>query len=296
MTDRTAAELEHDAEIARAKISDTAESIRSKMSPGQLMDEFTGLFSGGDGSKALSNLKNQVRDNPLPIALVGAGLAWLMLGQGAASASPRAPAATTPLRRPDLWGSEGMNDDKQDGVTSGSGTTGGAVSDALHSLGSTVDRGVKAGKDYVAGAAEQVSQTGMNYGSAASEKASKAANSAQDLLGREPIAVAALGIAIGAAIGSLLPHTAIEDQHMGQLGDKVRKNVADLADKGMEAAKEVAAESYQTLKDEADRSGLKPGETPIVEKVSDVLKATAAKTEDAVKDRLAEAREPSSGV
>ena len=80
MTDKSASELEREAERARAQVADTAESIRDKMSPGQLMDEFTGYFSGGDGSVALRNLGSQVRDNPLPIVLVGAGLAWLMLG------------------------------------------------------------------------------------------------------------------------------------------------------------------------------------------------------------------------
>ena len=55
-------------------------SIRSRMSPGQLIDEFTGLFTGGDGATALNNLKGQIRDNPLPMALVGTGLAWLMMG------------------------------------------------------------------------------------------------------------------------------------------------------------------------------------------------------------------------
>ena len=82
MTDKSAAELELDAEAARAQVADTAESIRNKMSPGQLIDEFAGLFTGGDGAATLTTLKAQVRDNPLPLTLVGAGLAWLMLGGG----------------------------------------------------------------------------------------------------------------------------------------------------------------------------------------------------------------------
>ncbi|MER9679136.1 hypothetical protein NKJ23_07355 [Mesorhizobium sp. M0184] len=81
MTEKSAAELERDADIARARVADTADSIRSKMTPGQLIDEFTGIFSG-EGSAMLTNLKTQVRDNPLPLTLVGAGLAWLMLGKG----------------------------------------------------------------------------------------------------------------------------------------------------------------------------------------------------------------------
>ena len=80
MNDKSAAELEVDAQAARARVAETADSIRSRMSPGQLIDEFTGLFTGGDGATALNNLKGQIRDNPLPMALVGTGLAWLMMG------------------------------------------------------------------------------------------------------------------------------------------------------------------------------------------------------------------------
>ena len=94
MTDKSAAELEKDAEVARAKVANTAESIRDKMSPGQLIDEFAGMFSGGDGQSALSNLKAQVRDNPLALSLIGAGLVWLMVGEPASSAASSAWDAT----------------------------------------------------------------------------------------------------------------------------------------------------------------------------------------------------------
>ena len=69
--------------MARAQVADTAELIRNRMTPGQSIDEFTGLFSGGDGAAALGNLKAQARDNPLPLTLIGTGLAWLMLGHRA---------------------------------------------------------------------------------------------------------------------------------------------------------------------------------------------------------------------
>ena len=66
MTDVSTADLERQAEAARARVADTAESLRNKMTPGQMMDEFTGMLSNGDAGAALRNLKGQVRDNPLP--------------------------------------------------------------------------------------------------------------------------------------------------------------------------------------------------------------------------------------
>lgn len=84
-----AAALEREAEAARARLSDTAEQIRARMSPGQLMDEVLNQFRGGDGSQMLANLQSQARDNPMALALVGSGLAWLMMGSGS-GASARA--------------------------------------------------------------------------------------------------------------------------------------------------------------------------------------------------------------
>ena len=59
------------------------------MSPGQLMDEVLNQFRGGDGSQMLANLQSQARDNPMALALVGSGLAWLMMGSGSARARRR---------------------------------------------------------------------------------------------------------------------------------------------------------------------------------------------------------------
>ncbi len=77
-----AAELEREAEAARARLSDTAEQIRARMSPGQMMDEVLNQVRGGDGSQMLANLRDQAKNNPMALALVGSGLAWLMMGTG----------------------------------------------------------------------------------------------------------------------------------------------------------------------------------------------------------------------
>ena len=75
MSDQSAASLEREANAVRTQVADTAEKLRDKMTPGQMIDEVADYFRNSDGSLALGNLKTQVRDNPLPLALVGAGLA-----------------------------------------------------------------------------------------------------------------------------------------------------------------------------------------------------------------------------
>jgi len=58
-------------------------------------------------------------------------------------------------------------------------------------------------------------------------------------------------------------------------------------EKGVEGAKEVAAEAYQTVKDEADRQGVSgAGDGSIVEKVAEVVRSTSSKTEQTIRDKI----------
>lgn len=273
MSDKSAFELERDAEIARARLADTAESIRNKMSPGQLIDEFTGLFTGGDGAVALHNLKAQIRDNPLPLTLVGAGLAWLILGEGAASIDRRENQDQRRASQPLEPGSSEVSE--------------GSIGEALSETAASMTSLASGAADAALGITRAASATATHYTSGAAGVAGRATRSAQDLFRTEPLVLAALGLAAGTAIGVMLPHTAVEDEQMGRYGDKVRDTAEALLHKGMEEAKAVAAETYQTVKEEADRQGLGgDGDKSIVEQVGNVVKTAAAKTEDSIRDKV----------
>ena len=87
MNDRSSAELEHEAERVRAHMAETAATLREKMSPGQLIDEAASYFRNGDASTLVQNVKTQIRDNPIALGLIGAGIAWLMAGRGVRAAA-----------------------------------------------------------------------------------------------------------------------------------------------------------------------------------------------------------------
>ncbi|TIX09895.1 MAG: hypothetical protein E5V44_09735, partial [Mesorhizobium sp.] len=71
----------------------------------------------------------------------------------------------------------------------------------------------------------------------------------QDLLQSEPLAVAAVGLVVGTAIGAMLPHTDTEDEVLGGYSQKLRDNAEKVLDQGVEQAKEVAAEAYGAIKE-----------------------------------------------
>jgi hypothetical protein len=281
MSDKSAAELERDADIARAKVADTADSIRSKMTPGQLIDEFTGIFAG-EGSAMLGNLKSQARDNPLPLTLIGAGLAWLMLGNGTSVSNSAAAAhrtATAPDAFSDLRG-DGFSEGRE-----GSGV-GAMLSDTAGSVTSVASGAAEAAANAATDAKERVTRTAGHLGSSASEMAARTRQSAQDLFEREPLAIAAVGLALGTAIGVMLPHTVTEDEQLGAYRDKLVDSAEEVFETGLEQAKQVAAEAYETDKEEADRQTTGGDADTLVGKVGKVVESTASRTEEAIRDRL----------
>jgi len=68
--------IEADVQQSRHRLNDTLSELGSRLSPGQMLDEGLGLVQGQAGRFA-GRLGRQIRDNPLPVVLIGAGIAWL---------------------------------------------------------------------------------------------------------------------------------------------------------------------------------------------------------------------------
>jgi len=72
----------------------------------------------------------------------------------------------------------------------------------------------------------------------------------------QPLVLAGMGLAVGAAIGALLPRTQAEDQLMGEASDKLKGRTQEFAGEQFEKAKRVGEHAYDTAKEEAERQGL----------------------------------------
>ncbi len=86
------AELQREIEADRQRIEDKLHTIQERMSPGELMDELFAYARRSGGAEFLTNLAGAMKANPIPVALTGIGLAWLL-----ADPASRAPHASAPI-------------------------------------------------------------------------------------------------------------------------------------------------------------------------------------------------------
>jgi hypothetical protein len=82
-----AARLERETEQTRAELETTLDELRSRITPGQMVDQLLERARDGNAGAFLRNFGQQVTANPIPVAVIGIGLAWLMM----ANKQPQAP-------------------------------------------------------------------------------------------------------------------------------------------------------------------------------------------------------------
>jgi len=78
----SAEDIQRESEERRAHVTALIEELRNRLSPGAIVDELIGPDTGRDLARlAARQLRRQIRRNPLPFAVIGAGVAWLLLAE-----------------------------------------------------------------------------------------------------------------------------------------------------------------------------------------------------------------------
>jgi hypothetical protein len=225
---KSAADVEREVETSRSNLDRTVEALKDKMTPGQLFDEASRAL-GSTGQQVFSKFVEQAKENPMPLAVMGLGLAWLMSGSGRRSGSGY------PVYEPRSFAPGGGN----------------GIAGAAHGIGEKAADLVSGVKDKVAGAKDRLADATGSVGEAGRSAAQSVSAAAQSTLEKadqyrhqaqrsfsqvleaEPLLIGAIGLAVGAAIGASLPHTDVEDRAVGPLRDKV-----------LEKGKEIAQEDH----------------------------------------------------
>jgi len=84
---RSPDQIEHDITDIRNRISDTLDAVQNKLSPGELLDQVLS-YSKEEGGAMVEECARAMRRNPLPSAMIGAGLAWLLYASNRPDPAP----------------------------------------------------------------------------------------------------------------------------------------------------------------------------------------------------------------
>ena len=79
------ARLEREVEETRWQLSGTLEELRGRMTPGRVVDQVIDYTRDSPAGDFFRNVGREVRENPLPLALIGIGVAWLLLASNRTS-------------------------------------------------------------------------------------------------------------------------------------------------------------------------------------------------------------------
>lgn len=261
-------EIASDIERTRAQVGDTIDAIQNKLTPGQMMDQAMSYARTSLPADFGANLGNAVRDNPVPIALVGIGLAWLaMAGRGADGRARQRHRELADYDRDfdyaGTYGPEGSASDTEGGSTQEGrlrkasakvSETGHRIKDKASELSSRISETASSitgrARERMQGSSERMGALNQRT----HQRYDQARDSMRHMVDEQPLVIGALGIAIGAMLGAVLPGTRREDELMGSKRDDLLESAKQTAREQAEGAKESAQRVAQTVKQEADRA------------------------------------------
>ncbi|MDQ3061795.1 MAG: hypothetical protein M3R14_02880, partial [Acidobacteriota bacterium] len=134
------------------------------------------------------------------------------------------------------------------------------VSGAAGKVSETVGNVAGAVSDTVGGVASKAYKQVGNFGSQAQDLAGTAQEQYEYYMDENPLAVGAVALALGAAVGLAIPSTRVENQWMGETRDNLvqqaRETANDAVEKVQEVAGQVAGQVTETVKETAKNQGL----------------------------------------
>ena len=284
----------------RDRMSDTLDELGNRLNPNRLKAQVKENIREATVGRVETMARNaadrvnetghglvdRIRENPIPAAMIGIGLGWLMFGgrrqdrtvwersyvtgehwDGTAYVGDIS--ATTPrLAQDDAAGGIGDSISREPGVVD-------RVKDRVTGIGETVRDTTT---DVANSARERVSGVAERVGERASEVADRARDIRHNVrdsaryrmhnaterfdqtLNDNPVAIGMVAMAVGMAAGLAIPESRQEKQLMGQyrdqLADRVRETVDETREKVQNVAERVVEETKEVAREASKEEGL----------------------------------------
>ena len=236
---------------------------------------------GDKMNQTRETLVDTVRQNPIPAALVGVGVAWLLMNRsqtasaGRGARGIRARASGEGERGYDEDG-DFLHDARQSvghvagQVSNAVGQATGALSRAAQQVADQANRGLRDASDRAGNALHEATETASELAHKASNTAAHLAEEAGEVVvsvsqsarrgvrtveqGLEsamegnPLAVGAAALVLGGVVGFALPRTHQEDSLMGDARDRVLRRAGSAAEEAAQSVAHLAEGSVESIK------------------------------------------------
>ncbi|HYD70931.1 DUF3618 domain-containing protein [Azospirillum sp.] len=298
--------MQRDIRASQARITDTLDTLKRRLDPRHLMEQTmnrtdnrmgndrsrnprSGDYRQQDGrqqdssygsamthrlSSGASSMGDMVRGNPVPMAMIGLGVGWLLLSRtgydhrlvdnryvhgvrdGAGSAARYA-------RDTFYSAADRVRHTASDAYDAASNAVGNMTERAGDAYSSAYEGARGMARANTGGGGRQAAQ------SSGPGMVSRATHSLWDMVEDHPLVAGVMGVALGAAIGASIPSTRYENRWVGDYADQVTDRAKELAqdavERGARAARaaaeaarehvtEAASDVQNAARDEINRS------------------------------------------
>jgi len=280
-------EIEREIGETRDRLSRDIDELGHKLSPQNLKEEAKSAIKGA-AHGAVSNAGEQarrtgsrlvevIRENPLPVIAVGAGVTWLLTQRSRSEVSGSRMARyayTGPERR------QGEGRQSGSGIRGRVGGTLSGVKDSVSEAASSVAERAGEFKDR---AGERIGE----LGSEARRKTRRVKTNLEHAAEENPLALAIGAAVVGLALGMLLPGTRREDELMGSSRDQLVDRAERTAERVKDAAVEAGRELKDTVRTEIEEH--KPEVRQVVQEAGQTVKEQVKESARRVKKEAKEA-------
>ncbi len=265
--------LRADIASTRVELGHTIDAIQERLSPARLKQEAKDTVreatigrvkqmaknagdKAGDAGRGIFEI---MRDNPVPVAMIGLGAGWLLMNSRKRSQTQ---SGLQVVNDRNALGYESAYVDGRTDMRGGViGRTRETVSDAAQSLGERVSDVGSAVKNAASDVAEKVTEVASDVGERVGETVSQVSDTGERQLQRArytyeetPWVGAAVALALGAAAGLSIPRTRREDELLGDKRDALLDRARETGREKLEAVRTVAEEVIDDVKPVAERA------------------------------------------
>lgn len=250
---------DHAIEQARAAVQDITGQTRRALRAATLGKVETMARTATDTAGGWrQSMTDTIRANPMPAALVGLGIGWMLLNRPSGTSTRSVYAYST---RPYTPGSY-PDASEAGGADSGLAGTAAAAREGVGRVADQAQQTASQAAQDLGGTARQVVEQVQATGGQVMDEVQSQASLAQGFLSRQleenPLLVGAVAVAIGGVLAGTVRSTPREDQMLGAARDRLMGSARDFTQETMQKVGRVMDEVQSTAQEKAREESLVP--------------------------------------